>query len=214
MFAGLLFAVCCAVILFWITTTLDVGWFRLQRIELPVGLRVIVLAVLLPTGLWLLASRVVFPLIRRIRDTDVALLLERRFPQFQDRLITSVESARGLPGEGPLVRPMLERSIREAERLAVSVAAEDVFDAAALKRLSWFAGGMMCSVAMLGIVQPRLLTRWWNAFVLCEAGQNLERLEHLFDVAAKMQDRDATNKSYGNFKWRKHFKSRILSGNY
>ena len=189
MLAGLLFAVCCAVVLFWITTTLDVGWFRLQRIELPVGLRVIVLAVLLPTGLWLLASRVVFPLIRRVHDTDVALLLERRFPQFQDRLITSVESATGLPGEGPLVRPMLERSIREAERLAASVVAEDVFDAAGLKRLGWIAGGMMCSVAMLGIVQPRLLTRWWNAFVLCEATYHVRTTELTLQAIAQPGDR-------------------------
>jgi len=189
MLAGLLFAVCCAVILFWITTSLDVGWFRLQRIELPVGLRMILLAVLLPTGLWLLASRVMFPLIRRIRDTDLALLLERRFPQFQDRLITSVESAKGLPGEGPLVRPMLERSIREAERLAGSVAADDVFDAAGLKRLSWFAGGMLCSVAMLGIVQPRMLTRWWNAFVLCEETYHVRTTELAMQAIAQPGDR-------------------------
>src|SRR5436190_22897907 len=40
------------------------------------------------------------------------------------------------------------------------------------------------------------------ALVLSEANQNLERLEHLFDVAAKMQDRDPQSKSYGNFKWK------------
>ena len=187
--AGLLFAVSCAVILFWITTTLDVSWFRLQRIELPVGLRAIFLAALLPTGLWLLGSRVLFPLIRRVRDTDVALLLERRFPQFQDRLITSVESARGLPGEGPLVRPMLERSIREAERMAGSVAVDDVFDAKGLKQLSWFAGGLVCSIAMLGIVQPHVLTRWWNAFVLCDDTYHIRTTELTLQAVAQPGER-------------------------
>lgn len=38
--------------------------------------------------------------------------------------------------------------------------------------------------------------------VLCESQQNLERLEGLFDLAAKMQDRTEGSKSYGNFKWK------------
>ncbi len=40
------------------------------------------------------------------------------------------------------------------------------------------------------------------ALVLCEANQNLERLEALFDRAAQMQDRNTASKSYGNFKWK------------
>jgi hypothetical protein len=115
MLSGLLFFVCCVTLVFWVTTTLDFGWFQLQKLELPVGLRAILLAVLLPSGLLLLASRVVFPLFRRLRDSDIALLVERRFPQFQDSLITSVESSRGIPDDGPLVKPMLERTARDAE---------------------------------------------------------------------------------------------------
>ncbi|HRA89638.1 MAG TPA: hypothetical protein PK992_16240, partial [Planctomycetaceae bacterium] len=88
MISGLLFIVSCAALVFWSTTTLDAGWFQLQKLELPVGLRAVLLAVLLPGGLLLLATRVIFPLVRRLRDTDLALLIERRFPQFQDRLIT------------------------------------------------------------------------------------------------------------------------------
>jgi hypothetical protein len=40
------------------------------------------------------------------------------------------------------------------------------------------------------------------AFALCEAEQNPERLERIFELAAQMQDRDPQSKSYGNFKWR------------
>ncbi len=189
MLLGLLLAVSCAVTLFWITTMLDVGWFRLQRIELPVGLRAILLAVVLPTGLWLLARRIVFPLIRRVHDNDVALLLERRFPQFQDRLITSVESAGGLPGEGPLVRPMIERSVREAEQLAGTVAADDVFDATQLKQLSWIAAGLICSVALLGAARPRMIVRWWNAFVLCEETYHVRTTDLTMRTVAQPGDR-------------------------
>ena len=168
MVSGLLFVVCCATVVFWTTTTLDAGWFQLQKLELPVGLRAILLAVLLPCGLLLLATRVIFPLVRRLRDSDIALLIERRFPQFQDRLITSVESSHGIPDEGPLVKPMLERSVREADALAGNVAFEDVFDTSNLKRLGLMSGALMLSVACLGVVNPQSLTRWWSAFVRCD----------------------------------------------
>lgn len=168
MATGIMVSICFAVLVFWITTTLDAGWFRLQRLELPVGLRAILLAMLLPGALWLIVSRVLFPIFRRVRDSDVALLLERKFPQFQDRLITSVESAKGLPEEGPLVRSMLERSVHEAGQLAGSVIPDEVFDPSQLKRLSMFAFGLLLSITALAFFQPQLLTRWWNAFIRCD----------------------------------------------
>ena len=45
---GVLLTVCFAVVVFWVTTTLDIGWFLLQQLELPVGLRAILLGVMLP----------------------------------------------------------------------------------------------------------------------------------------------------------------------
>lgn len=39
------------------------------------------------------------------------------------------------------------------------------------------------------------------ALALCEAGQHPERLEILFSVADRMQDRDPASRGYGNFKW-------------
>ena len=168
MLSGLLFLVCCVALVFWATTSLDFGWFQLQKLELPVSLRAILLAVLLPSGLLLLVARVVFPLFRRLRDLDIALLVERRFPQFQDRLITSVESSKGIADDGPLVKPMLERTAREAESMASNVAVDEVFDASNLKRLGLMSGGLMLSVAVFGIASPQSLTRWWNAFVRCD----------------------------------------------
>jgi len=189
MVSGLLFLVCCAAVVFWMTTTLDAGWFQLQKLELPVGLRAILLAVLLPFGLLLLATRVISPMFRRLRDTDIALLVERRFPQFQDRLITSVESSHGIPDEGPLVRPMLERSVREADALAGNVAAEDVFDTSNLKRLGLMSGGLMLSVACVGIVSPQSLTRWWNAFVRCDEIYHQRSTELVLHAVSQPGDR-------------------------
>ncbi|MFN9721154.1 MAG: hypothetical protein ACK58L_20850 [Planctomycetota bacterium] len=166
--AGVLFSTCLAAGVFWVTTTLDLGWFELQRLELPVGLRVLLLAIMVPVGLWVIGRQIFIPLIRRVRDSDVALLLERRFPQFQDRLVTAVESSKGVSLEGPLSRPMLERSVDEAARIADQVSADEVFDPTTLQRLSLVAGGFAASILLLGLIQPQLIHRWWSAFIRCD----------------------------------------------
>ncbi len=194
---GALLAICFAIGVFWLTTTLDVGWFQLQRLELPVGLRAVILAMLLPTALWLLVSRILSPLFRRVHDLDLALLVERRFPQFQDRLITSVESARGLPSEGPLALPMLQRSVREADSLASKVASDEVFDASNLKRLAWLSGGLAFSVALLAFAQPQVFTRWWNAFVRCDEIYHVRTTDLAIAAIAQPDDRRVEFKSIG-----------------
>lgn len=165
---GVLLVVTLAIMVFWSTIALDAGWFQLQRLELPVGLRAIFLAVLLPSSAWLLIRRVVYPLVRRVRDVDVALLLERRFPQFRDRLVLTVESAKGVPCDGPLAAPMLERSVREAADLAGNVQVADVFETRSIKRMAIISGALFVATLIPALLDPGMVQRWWNAFVRCE----------------------------------------------
>lgn len=166
--SGLLFLVCVAGAIFWSTTIVDAGWFALQRLELPVGLRAICLAVLLPTLLWVVGSRILLPMIRRLRDADIALLLERKFPEFQDRLITTVESASGFPADGPLVDSMLKRTVSEAESLVNGVDAEKLFDTRSQRHLLWLSAIICVSVALYSVVNPDVLSRWYSAFIRCD----------------------------------------------
>jgi hypothetical protein len=166
--SGLLGLIIAAALTFWATTGLDTGWFALQRLELPVGLRAALLAVMLVAALWLLFRSVILPLLKRVHDRDLALLLERRFPEFQDRLITAVEGTQGLPLNGPLTSKMLARTVSEAEHLAKSTQPEDVFNHQPLKQRGWIAGILMLSIAGIGAAAPETLPRWWNAFVRCE----------------------------------------------
>ena len=39
------------------------------------------------------------------------------------------------------------------------------------------------------------------AFYFCETGRHLDQLDILFDVAAEMQDRDPSSRTFGNFRW-------------
>ncbi len=166
---GLLSLIIAAAFTFWVTTGLDTGWFAFQRLELPVELRATLLAMMLVVAMWLVLRNVVQPLLRRFHDRDLALLLERRFPEFQDRLITAVEGTHGLPLNGPLTSRMLARTVSDAERLARETSSKDVFNHTPLRRRAWLAGILTLSVGSMGAASPETLPRWWRAFVLCEA---------------------------------------------
>jgi len=166
--AGVSTVACGFALLVWGTLGLDTGWFQLQRMELPVGLRSMLLVLLIPAVLLLFARRVLYPLLRSIGDHDVALLVERRFPQFQDRLVTAVESSRGLPVDGPLSMEMLRRVISEAELQAATVQEADLFETRRLRNLVIATAVLLCSILIPSMFNPGLPQRWWNAFVLCE----------------------------------------------
>ncbi|MCD6362273.1 MAG: hypothetical protein J7M38_15550 [Armatimonadetes bacterium] len=53
-------------------------------------------------------------------------------------------------------------------------------------------------------LHPELSSReiFTGALAWCEADVHLDRLQRLFEVAARMQDRDEESRGYGNFHWR------------
>lgn len=187
--SGILFVLSVAAIVFWVTSGLDAGWFALQRLELPSNLRSLVLIGMVVGGGWLLIQHVLRPLVRRIRDNDLALLLERRFPEFQDRLMTTVEGQQGYPDSGPYVIGMLRRTVNQAEQVAARVNVEDVFNFEPLKRRCWISGILLLSVLGLGIMKPGSLSQWWNAFVLVEDNYHLRTTALEFSVLTQPGDR-------------------------
>lgn len=187
--SGMLFLVSIAAITFWLTSGVDAGWFALQRLELPTGLRYIVFCAMVVGAVWLLIQHIARPLLRRTEDRDLALLLERRFPEFQDRLITTVEGQNGYPDSGQAVRGMLQRTVSKTASMASSVNADDVFDFGPLKKRGWLTGLLALSVFVGAIVRPGSLQQWWSAFVLCEDAYHLRTTALNFTVVAQPGDR-------------------------
>lgn len=153
--------------LFWITLSLDVVHFHFSRLELPIWFRTACLLVavgllLSATIVWLLAR-----VLRSFRSRALALVLERRFPQLGDRLITAVELAdRPTPGRTDLGGAMLQRTIADAAQRARDLDLEAVFDRRPMFR--WLIGGLvlLASVVGFGAVRVDAMERWFNAFVL------------------------------------------------
>ncbi len=187
--SGLLVVLSAAAVAFWLTSGVDAGWFALQKLELPVGLRSVVLIAIVVGGLWLFVNHFLRPLLRRTRDDELALLLERRFPEFQDRLITAVESRVGYPESGPLVDRMLDRTVTQADSVAKTVSPDDVFDFGPLKKRTWIAGLLVLSIAGNAVARPGSLQRWWNAFILRKDAYHLRTTALDFSVVAQPGDR-------------------------
>ena len=77
--------------LFWLSLAVDHAWFQVSRLELPYWFRAafdVIVAGLLG---FLLISWIGLRVLRSFRAKALALVLERRFPELNDRLVTAVE---------------------------------------------------------------------------------------------------------------------------
>lgn len=165
--------------LFWLTLALDAAWFRLNRIELPVWFR----AVMLVAGAGLIAAAfcvwVAMRLLRRFRLKALALVLERRFPEFDDRLITAVEAPFEVTGrESELTRAMLQRTIRQAAEEAREIDLGAVFERRPLRRAALAAVVLVAGIGAFAATNAHAMHRWWRAYVALDE-EYWERSYHL-----------------------------------
>ena len=154
-------------LLFWFTLSLDVVHFAARKLELPTWSRTLCSVAAIAT---LTAAVIVWILVRslrRFRARALALVLEKRFPQLGDRLITAVELAgKDNTADGGLGGAMLQRTVADAAQSARGLDLESVFDRRPMFR--WLIGGLvlLASVAGFGAVRADAMERWFNAFVL------------------------------------------------
>src|SRR4051812_2078895 len=122
-------------ILFWISLGLDWSYFRLQRAELPLWVRFTIEVAGICACLMLFIGWVALRFWRHFRQRALALILERRFPELNDRLITAIE----LGGEPSSNRPvlteaLLRRTIEEVREASTHLDLTSVFDKRPLVR--------------------------------------------------------------------------------
>ena len=153
--------------LFWLSYLTDWAYFRLSRLELPGWLRTTFLIVMLCSLVGGVLAWIVARLMRKIRSRALALVLEKRFPELDDRLITAVElSENGEGEETPFASAMQRRTITDAALTARKLDLENVFDRRPLKRALAGAIMLLVSIAGLGIADASSVQRWYSAFVL------------------------------------------------
>lgn len=147
-------------IAFWASLAID--WF----FEPPSRVRAAMLAVGIGVFLWIVVQRIVGRMVTPLRDSAMAMLLERHFPQFQESLLTAVElTARGAdPAEcNPA---MLDETCRLAAEPAGRIDVRRVFNPAPLRQSAIAAALLVVSIGLFAVALPELLTIWTQRVAL------------------------------------------------
>ncbi|QDT38128.1 hypothetical protein [Stratiformator vulcanicus] len=163
---GISLTVCVLGTLFWVSLLLEWGYFRLSNFEPPIALRAILIiggiALTVGTaGVWVISR-----LLRNMQLRSLAMVLERRFPQLDDRLILAVETSES-PDEATtrMNRILTDRAIGEVVDLLPTLRIGDVFDALPLRRAALAALVLIASIAVFGATNADAMSTWWRAFV-------------------------------------------------
>jgi len=170
---------------FWISLSVDY-WLELSR-----GLRraIALLALVATVGalVWYLLLR----LARGFHNRALALVLERRFPELNDRLITAVELAGGAEPLPALTSSMLGRTIDEAADVLRRLELREVFNARPLVRAAGLAIVLVFSVLGFGLVNAEVFQTWYRRNLLFDDGLYRRETELAIYVLAEPGERQA-----------------------
>lgn len=154
-------------ILFWLSLGLDWSYFFLQRAELPRWIRFVIEVAGICTCLGLFAGWVAVRWLRQFRQRALALVLERRFPELNDRLITAIELSDGKSSAQPhLTQAMLQRTIDEVREASTHLDLATVFDKRPLMRAGISASCLAVSVLAFAICFSDVFGLWFRRNVL------------------------------------------------
>lgn len=157
-------------VLFWLSLGIDSVWFWFSRLELPGWFRIgfDVLAVGLIA--FMLVTWVALRFWRKYRTKALALVLERRFPQLNDRLITAVELDTSTTGrESELTQAMLQRTVDDVSRETAAMDVGRVFESSPLRNALIGATVLIGTIVGFGVFNSDAMARWYKAFVLHDA---------------------------------------------
>jgi len=155
-------------LLFWVSFGLDWAYFQVSHLELPIWFRATVQWGTL-LGIPLFALWLGVPLLRSFRSKALALVLEKRFPELDDRLITAVETAENGAGQTtPLTAAMLAKTVDDVSRAAQSLRVDEVFRKTPLRRVLSMAVTLVLSIAAFYAVNQEAMARWSKAYLQLE----------------------------------------------
>jgi len=146
--------------IFWLSLAIDYALepaTGIRKAALLVGLAGTIAAVI-----WYLVLR----LVRNFRDRALALVLERRFPELNDRLITAVEMAESRKPAAGLTAAMLARAAAEAAELSRRLELREVFNVRPLVRAIGLATFLIVSVAGFRFACAEVFSTWFRRSIL------------------------------------------------
>lgn len=165
-FEGIALVVAVIGALFWISLAVDWAWFKMSKFELPIWFRQAYGALAIVLFVSGIVVWIVLRTVKQMRRRALALVLERRFPELDDRLITAVEISDSLVGnESPLTLSMINRTVEEISGKAKSISLGDVFENKHLARAVVVSAVLVASIVGFGLTNAQAMKRWADAFL-------------------------------------------------
>lgn len=186
---GLALAVIAVGLFFWISLGFDYAVFSVRRLEPSRWLRVALDLAVVGTVTTVVLLLVVFRYFRSFQPKSLALVLEKRFPELNDRLVTAVESASQTESHTALTSAMLERTILDAAATLKQVDVGSVFDRQPLRRVMTTASVLMVSLIAFAAMCPEAFARWRAGYVGLEDTYWPREVELVATVLAQPGDR-------------------------
>jgi hypothetical protein len=139
---------------FWITLAID--WF----FEPSVSIRILLLCAVICVLLIILIRQIVRRLFVHLTDSNMAVVLERRFPHLNDSLLTSVELCDRQEEPASYDAEMLSLACQEAAKRMQGVRIDHVFNFRPLRN-SIMAGILLIfSMFVFGVTFPNAFSTW------------------------------------------------------
>lgn len=139
---------------FWLTLVFD--WF----FEPPAAVRVLVLAGVGGAVLWIGHHLLVDRLRVRLANRSLALLIERRYPWFDDSLLTAVEYTDIPRPASPYERQMVASAVEQAIGRIEGVDPDEIFNPAPLARNVLLAAALGIGAIGYALFEPRAVETW------------------------------------------------------
>jgi hypothetical protein len=157
---GLALAVAWLALSFWVTLALD--WM----IEPPAAFRALLLVAVAAMLLWLVYRFILVRAFVPLRDTSMAVLVERRYGDFRDSLLTTVELAEKPAHAAPFNPDMLTWTTAEALAHTPRVRPGELLQNAGLMRAVFAAMVLSVSVGAFALAAPEGFSVWVRRVLL------------------------------------------------
>ena len=151
---------------FWASLAVDYGCSVLFQFEIARPLRV---ALAVAAVGWAAAALITRVLVRMMRDFHfeaLALVLERRYPQLNDRLITSVQLGSQPQQASALTGDLFRRTVDEVADLTGGLSLKEVFDFRPLKKVGGAFVLLAASIAAFTMLFPGTVGTWYRRNVI------------------------------------------------
>ncbi len=133
------------------------------------SMRAALLGVIVAWSIWWLRQRVVTPFRKKISASDVANLIERRFPQLSSSLISAVRFSAGEVGRSETnSATLVDTVIQEASRRASGLEFGAVLDPSRAKRSIVVICAVLATAAAVTATHPEITGLWFARHVLLQ----------------------------------------------